>query len=212
MALDLKAIQDIADDDGFWTAVRREMGIRMGPLSRRVVFDGIEAAQGAGAMVDLDGIHESALRATRDMETEWWNKIERTSRDSLRTTLTLWQEEGLGKRGLPDLIDAIKPIFGPERAERIAVTEVTRAFALGEDLAYAQDETVAGWIWSTAEDEFVCPKCGPLNNHIYPKGGGPEMPLHPRCRCAKMPADWEYIRAHPNKWHGGAIPPTEGSF
>lgn len=39
--------------------------------------------------------------------------------------------------------------------------------------------------WRTAEDERVCPECGPLDGHAWPVGDGPSPPLHDRCRCAR---------------------------
>ena len=207
-----KAITDVADDDAFWRDVGRELAIRLGGISRRVVFGGIEAAQSAGVTVDMDGIHEAALLATREMDSIWWGKIERTTRDSLRTTLVLWQEQRLGKRGLPDLVDALTPLFDRNRAKRIAETESTRLFAEGNRLAAEQDNTVGGLEWQTVRDELVClevdgqPGCGPRLKLIYPKNNLPSMPLHPRCRCSWQPVTWAYIRAHPTRWQGGSIP------
>lgn len=39
--------------------------------------------------------------------------------------------------------------------------------------------------WRTAEDERVCPECGPLDRHAWPSDEGPRPPLHDRCRCAR---------------------------
>jgi hypothetical protein len=192
------------------------MGIGLGSVTRRILFDGVEAARAAGALVDMDGIHEAGILATRTLDTEWWRQIERTTRDSLRTTLLLWQEQGLGKRGLPDLVDSLQPLFSRERAKRIAQTESTRLFAEGNILAARDDDSVGGMEWQTARDELVCetykdePGCGPRNGLIYPKNNLPSMPLHPNCRCAWQPATWSFIRAHPSKWRGGSIPLLQG--
>lgn len=39
--------------------------------------------------------------------------------------------------------------------------------------------------WRTAEDERVCPECGPLDGLAWPDGEGPSPPLHNHCRCAR---------------------------
>lgn len=81
--------------------------------------------------------------------------------------------------------------FGTERATTIAITEVTRANTAGETGALQrvaqQTPVVAVATWITADDELVCPICGP--NHLqhervwreqFPKG---PSSTHPRCRC-----------------------------
>lgn len=40
-------------------------------------------------------------------------------------------------------------------------------------------------VWRTAEDERVCPTCGPLDGARWPEGEGPVPPLHRGCRCAR---------------------------
>ncbi len=39
--------------------------------------------------------------------------------------------------------------------------------------------------WRTAEDERVCPECGPLDGAAWPQDEGPTPPLHDRCRCGR---------------------------
>lgn len=88
-----------------------------------------------------------------------------------------------------DLRRTLEPAFGETRAQRIAVTETTRAFAAGQKLV--QDELQRGGlqlerIWRTSMDERVCPICGPLEDRREGDGwtgaeGGP--PAHVNCRC-----------------------------
>ena len=69
----------------------------------------------------------------------------------------------------------------------IAVTEITRAAAEGVKLT---QETLRSSglsferIWRTANDELVCPVCGPLNGKPEREWGGVEPPAHPNCRCS----------------------------
>ncbi|MFA5262192.1 MAG: GNAT family N-acetyltransferase [Opitutaceae bacterium] len=83
------------------------------------------------------------------------------------------------------------PQFGEDRAEKIAITETTRAKTAGEygaiGTAVVLGEIDApDVIWVTARDDRVCPVCRPLNGTSRDVWGrvsitGP--PAHPRCRC-----------------------------
>lgn len=79
--------------------------------------------------------------------------------------------------------------FGRERAEAIAVTELTTTINQAEfeavEMARAAGVVVAGY-WYTQKDERVCPVCAPLHGapesvwrRVFPRGG----PAHVRCRC-----------------------------
>lgn len=90
------------------------------------------------------------------------------------------------------LTDRIAPIFGADRASNIAITETTRAYALGNKEAWAQSKVTEGVRWNTANDELVCPICGPLNQQTVEIGGMfpgniDNPPAHPRCRCWLTP-------------------------
>jgi len=85
--------------------------------------------------------------------------------------------------------EMIAKAFGKVRASTIAVTETTvglsgAAFALQADMAAQGVKTVQRWL--TAEDERVCPICGPLDHMLedswlaeFPTG----PPAHVNCRC-----------------------------
>ena len=87
-----------------------------------------------------------------------------------------------------DLIGRVAGIFGPERAEVIAVTETTRAYAQGGRMA-ADELRAAGFeildIWRTANDELSrdCELCGPLEGKVRGDGWTEDPPAHPNCRC-----------------------------
>ncbi len=100
-----------------------------------------------------------------------------------------WQDGGLGDAGLPDLVRSIEPMFGPARAQRIAVTEVTRIFDEGNKLAHkaAGIETEE---WQTARDDLVDTAiCQPLDGQRFPIDSGPRpvTDTHIGCRCARLP-------------------------
>jgi SPP1 gp7 family putative phage head morphogenesis protein len=90
---------------------------------------------------------------------------------------------------LEQMVQELNTAFGDARAERIAVTEVTRASAgaINGLQRYLQDRGHRyRRYWITNADELVCPICGPLNGKPEEKWlskfpSGP--PAHPNCRC-----------------------------
>ncbi len=91
--------------------------------------------------------------------------------------------QGLTKGELQDLLT---PAFGAVRADAIAVTETTRAYAQSQSI---YKEMLAGEgitmerMWHTDNDEIVCPICRPLNGKAESDWRGYEPPAHVNCRC-----------------------------
>ncbi len=79
------------------------------------------------------------------------------------------------------------------RAETIARTELVRAHAEGQLMAFQKlgvEEVGAAVEWSTAGDSRVCPLCRPLEGVILKTAEATGMiPRHPNCRCAWIPAN-----------------------
>jgi SPP1 gp7 family putative phage head morphogenesis protein len=116
----------------------------------------------AGELVT--GINETTLRAMQQSIAEWVTNGE----------------------PLEVLVNELDPLFGRARAELIASTEVTKAYAEANRIAYQESGVVATMIWRTARDELVCPVCGPRNNTraaLNETFDGLLPPAHPRCRC-----------------------------
>jgi hypothetical protein len=97
-----------------------------------------------------------------------------------------WQAE-IKQGKSPDVTSGLLQIFGPERAERVAITETTAAATAGSETAVIQNSGLSDDdLWITEDDEKVCPICSPL--HLKPRSvwslkfpQGP--PAHVRCRC-----------------------------
>lgn len=96
--------------------------------------------------------------------------LDETSRTALRGAIQRWAENGLP---LPDLVDELVTLglFSRERAELIASTEVTRAYSQAQILAWQQTGVVRAMRWNTANDERVCPICGPLGGLEFGEDG-----------------------------------------
>lgn len=80
------------------------------------------------------------------------------------------------------------------RSRTIARTELMTAMGEGQMMGWAEADASGyigtGWMkeWLTAEDERVCPTCGPLNGQKVEWNkpfdfGGMNSPRHPNCRC-----------------------------
>jgi len=113
-----------------------------------------------------------------------------------------WVDNG---EPLESLIRDLEPAFGRQRSELIASTEVTRAYAQGTVTGYRSSGIIKLLEWRTANDELVCPICGPLNGVVVGiersdffdrlpdaqrdalsrrvNGRFTYPPAHPRCRC-----------------------------
>jgi hypothetical protein len=94
-------------------------------------------------------------------------------------------------RKLADAGEDLDDQFDVERAEKIAITETTRANTAGE-FGVVSSMVLAGMLgpeevnWITAQDDLVCEECEPLDGQPqdvwsldFPAG----PPAHPRCRC-----------------------------
>jgi nucleotide-binding universal stress UspA family protein len=90
-------------------------------------------------------------------------------------------------RTIGQLRDELAPLFNEARAQRIAVTETTRAYAEGTRLVQeqlARAGIVMEQVWNTAMDELVCSICAPNNGKRKSAGWTVDgVPAHPNCRC-----------------------------
>lgn len=128
-------------------------------------------------------------------------RIDESTGRQVGNAVVAWMESGAH---LDALISHLEPTFGQVRAEAIAATETTRAFAEGTLLSYRQSGLVLATSWKTSVDERVCPICRPLHGAIgdlngnfrHPGGVGKAFryegrmfrpPGHVRCRCAIAP-------------------------
>lgn len=179
-------------DSAFWDSEQGQMLAVVRPEIQKLA---VEAAQyemdTARLGVDWTLVAEEAVSFAERHSYDLVREINDTTREALqRHVPAYFQEQG---RTLGDLRNDLEPFFGRTRAERIAVTEVTRAAAEGERAAVAVAERVGYHmvpIWHTNNDELVCEICAPLDGTETT-----EMPpAHPNCRCwithdVKMPEE-----------------------
>lgn len=166
-----------------------------------------DAIAGAGLTSSWDLLHADALswvvggaQFGDGYANETIRGLLSTSDAMVRTAIADWTLSG---EPLPALVTRLEgTVFNRTRAELIAVTEVTRAYAEGSRLAWERGGVIKLMRWNTANDELVCPICEPLNQTIAPVTGGTfearkedgtlvasarMPPAHPRCRCWLAP-------------------------
>ena len=117
------------------------------------------------------------------------SRITDTTRRGLQEAVSRWVDKG---EGLDALQKDLTPLFGRERAKVIAQTETTNVYAHANELAAIESGVVDEMEFCTANDERVCPECGPMHGERRPIRGtyanGKGKPaLHPRCRCWERP-------------------------
>lgn len=119
------------------------------------------------------------------------NDISSTTRRAIQREIAYYVENSMTISQLRDRIMSLST-FSETRANRIAVTETTRAYAEGNMRAWSDLDYVERVRWQTANDDLVCPICGPLNQQTVAKG---ELfagryyspPAHVNCRCGLSP-------------------------
>lgn len=197
--------------------MEREVGIMvdfMGPLLRGLMLE-----QAVDEFVDqaFPGVLDpsaAAISRTVDLAARRLAKSYNTTTANL---LTKTLNEGIdGGEDLTALTERVRQLYefsDRVRAERVAKTEAFYIANEGSREAYRQSGVVKSMRWYTAEDERVCPFCGPLdgkvigvNEAFYQKGDVLEAegktltldyrtinvpPLHTSCRCFIRPESIE---------------------
>lgn len=139
--------------------------------------------------VDYTLTNDRAYQAAADYAYDLVRNINDTSRDAITRAITSFVDTPGMTIG--DIMDRLP--FGSVRAEKIAVTEVTRAYATGEriageDLQKEFPNMKIGKTWYTNNDDRVCEVCGPLDgktvgiNEEFDSGIS-DPPAHVNCRC-----------------------------
>jgi hypothetical protein len=141
------------------------------------------------AIIDYTLTNKEAARWAREYVYDLVKGINSTTRDVLRDAVGAFVDTpgmtiGDVMRQLP---------FDEERAQRVAVTEITRAYAEGEMIAGRElQKEFPGVrivkIWFTNNDDLVCDICGPLDGveiELSEKWEGDldQPPAHVNCRC-----------------------------
>jgi SPP1 gp7 family putative phage head morphogenesis protein len=181
----------------FWSEEEKRLWDELAPSLIEIVFaggmSGHEALPAsAQVLVNWDVYNQKAIDYLYQYRLSTVYGINETSRKQAISAIEAWIKGG---ETLDTLEARLGPTFGKTRAGQIAVTEVTRLYAKGNQAAWEASGVVGSNRWNTAVDERVCPYCGPLEGKIVALGSGfyslgiaaAAPPLHPRCRCWLTP-------------------------
>lgn len=153
------------------------------------VSSAVAGLEGIGIGFDWTLANQDAAEWVRQYTFDLVQGIQQTTQARMQQAVTEWVNNG---DPLPALIRELEPLFGRERAKLVAITEVTRAYQKGSELAWRRSGVVEEMEWVTVRDEAVCPRCGPLHGKRtrlerpdFDGLAGP--PAHPRCRCFTRP-------------------------
>jgi hypothetical protein len=147
-------------------------------------------------ILPVDKVQDAVIGAVSRYRMDWIEKVGKTTMDLVWKEVRAWERTG---DPLDVLIKTLQEkedfLFGEARAKRIAVTEVTRLNAVGNELAWKETGYIKEWNWMTAEDELVCPICSGDANPSLGAKNSPypiselhnKLPAHPNCRCWSQP-------------------------
>lgn len=192
-------------EDDYWVAFYERVGKALTPGLVNATLVGVSEVPritSMSAVVDWSIVNDSAAQWARDYAASLVTKLRENTVKSVRDAVADWIEQG---GALKDLRNSINGIINDKpRAQLIAQTESTRAFAEGNTVAW-KAQGVEARKWFTARDEAVCPICGknkktgdPGLEGVVARIGEPFVhpttkktyanpPAHPGCRCYLQP-------------------------
>lgn len=175
-------------DPGFWTEQERQLVDVFGRSILQAMLTGATTAgddlEMAGIDVDWSLVDSGVKRAAQDFAENVAQTVTKTNLQAFTSEFSQWVDSG---EPLDALTDALTQYYGPVRAEMIAVTETTRAFAESNRLVWRQ-ANIKRFRYNTVFDDRVCPICEPHNGETFDiEDTSMSPPLHVRCRCYTSP-------------------------
>lgn len=142
--------------------------------------------------VDWALSNQAAARWAQNYTFELVQGITNTTQEDLQRKIGAFVTD---QGTIGQLRDSLEPTFGEVRAQMIAVTETTRAYAEGNREAWAASGVVQEREWRTNNDEIVCVICMPMDgvttgvneSFQHPTMGAIDVPGHVNCRCWTVP-------------------------
>lgn len=137
-------------------------------------------------------LNAEATKQARKHANELSGVLTNTTKELTRQKAKNYQDEGSNNREL--LLAALVLAIAPRwRASMIASTEVTRGYSEGTGIvsvSLSDEGFESNKVWETAQDERVCPVCGPMHGVKADENGNyngmSPPPAHPRCRCREV--------------------------
>ena len=178
-------------DPDFWRGEDQELLDILEPLLIIMAIKiGTETAADIG--IDWESVNERVVGWAEEYLSEEVKLINDSTKKMVQGKVADWIESG---DPLRELEKELLPTFGKVRAKRIAVTEVTNAYAGGNLETWKASGLVEKKRWNTAGTD-VCPICMGLDQQVVPINamfiGDDGMqydrpPAHVNCKCNITP-------------------------
>ena len=178
---------------GFWSSYEADLRQEIASPLRKYIEQSFTSYSDYVDFIDKNG-------AVGDIDTMMTDAITRASQGISQNTQRQLSELLAQNLSAEEIIERIALRFSTSHAQQVAITELTRAEAFfSEALSTRLSEQGVTTVirWETAEDEKVCPICGPADHKTKDQPinagagwngqtwgqryGGP--PAHPNCRC-----------------------------
>ena len=193
-----ETLRGISDDEVTQIASRlRDKSTTFRDVLQRALVDSVDLGvsvsvsqlENVGFGFDWTLANSSARDWARQYTDNLMSRLNITNDRVVGEAVARWVDNG---EPLSSLRTDLSQYFSRKRADLIASTEVTRAYAEGSSIAFRESGVVDEIEWRTASDELVCPTCGPLNGKRKRIGESFDImfsvpPAHPRCRCWIVP-------------------------
>ena len=172
----------------FWQDEARIIYKILFPLFLEAATDAARNALSPFGSIDLgtawNVVNEKCIQWAEQHTADVVASISKTSMAAFEENFGEWVKSG---EPLDALIESLTPFYGSVRAEMVAVTETTRAYASGNILAWQGSGMVDQWNVFNAEDALVCEICADVSSgNPYPMDAD-APPYHVNCRCYLQP-------------------------
>jgi len=179
-------------DSKFWDEEEQALYEEMLPLFLAALALGMDGGTEAlppnlQPLVNPLVFNDAAAKFAREYRYGQIKDITDYTRKQVQAAMAEWIQSG---QSLPVLEAQMAGIFSEARAKRIAATEVTRAFSMGNMAAWESTDFVTEVEWMTAQDELVCPICSEREGErfgVEDTDAYPPNSSHPNCRCWAQP-------------------------
>ena len=142
-------------------------------------------------LINWDVLNQAALGYLHLYRLGAITDIGESTRTHAVQAISDWLQEGAD---LPALEARLIPLFDEgSRARRIAVTEVTRIYSEGNQMAWQSTGLVERKRWMTAVDDLVCEVCGELH--------GMEIPVYENFHLSEDRGFGHYVSGPPGHWN-----------
>jgi len=152
---------------------------------RGAVFAKSAFGSPVGVDLGLRAVARNRIGVMVESATGEFSKMSEGLTQNVRSIIAQGVVNGRDKGEVTDEIMALAE-SAEASARRIIRTESMKAINAGVDDQYRTDgvEYVEPLV---ADDDRTCPVCSPLAGRVYPLDDSPPYPLHPNCRCTKIP-------------------------